>query len=465
MDVDDRTAELRTRVWPVWRRIIGLSWPVTVEQFLRTSMRTTDVVVAGFFSPAAVAAVGLADIFARMPGRFGRGIGDAAIARSSQDTGSGAVANRDEAVSQALLIGAIVGLPFVAFGLFLAEWAIGVMGAQPGVVAFGAAYLTVVLASTPARLATAIAARSIQGTGDTRTPMVINGAANLYNILATVVLAFGLGPAPALSLVGIAAATASADVLGAIAYLGVIAGRRRDLQLVVPTRPVGARQLVRIAMPRFGEGIASFAADFPFNALLLLFGTEVVAAYHIGERLYHQVSAPLSRGYSVASGIVVGQALGRGDPDGAYFSGLAAAALAFVTVGGLAVALFAGAEWFVRLFTRDAATLAYGTDFARAFAVATLAIAPYLSIAGALRGGSETRWPFVARTSGTIFFLLGTTYVVGVRLGVGVAAAYVAIVADFAWRALLVGYFYSRGRWMDRGTSMMYDRGSLVDQD
>jgi Na+-driven multidrug efflux pump len=177
------------------------------EQVLRTLMRTTDLIVAGFFSPAAVAAVGLADMYARFPLRFD--IGDGAIALSSQDTGADATANRDQAVTQALLLGLLGSVPFVIFGLALNEYAITVLGgladeaAMAEVVKYGSIYLLIVMLSAPAVHVDFIAARSIQETGDTRTPMYANGAVNELNILATICLAFGLGPIPELGVVGI----------------------------------------------------------------------------------------------------------------------------------------------------------------------------------------------------------------------------------------------------------------------
>jgi len=57
----------RARLFRVWRRVASLSWPVMVEQVSRTLMRTTDVLVTALFSPLAVAAVGLADLYARLP--------------------------------------------------------------------------------------------------------------------------------------------------------------------------------------------------------------------------------------------------------------------------------------------------------------------------------------------------------------------------------------------------------------
>lgn len=50
------------RFWRVWKRGFSLSWPVMAEQILRTLIRTTDLIVAGILSPAAVVAVGLTDI-------------------------------------------------------------------------------------------------------------------------------------------------------------------------------------------------------------------------------------------------------------------------------------------------------------------------------------------------------------------------------------------------------------------
>jgi len=431
------------------------------EQVLRTLMRTTDVIVAGFFSPAAVAAVGLADIYARLPLWFGLGVGDGAIALSSQDTGSGATANRDEAVSTALTLGLLAGIPFAVFGLLFDQAAISVLGAEQDVVLIGASYLAIILLSSPARHVTLIAARSIQGTGDTRTPMYVNLGGNTLNIALTVGLAFGLAGLPEYGVVGIAAATAIADTLTAGAFLLVLSTDRSPITLVRPSDPIIGKQLVLISAPRIAEGLSEVVAQFPFNAILLAFGTEVNAAYHIGMRLYQQIAAPLSRGYGVAANVLVGQALGRGEPDTAYYDGLATAALGAITVGGLGVVLFFQAEEFVSLFTRDPVTIDYATDFARAYAVATVLIAPYAILAGALRGGSETRSPFVAKVTGTFVFLLGMTYVGGLHLGYGVVAAYVAIVADYVWRNIVLGGVYVHRGWIERGTRMMRERGSL----
>ncbi|MFB6120027.1 MAG: MATE family efflux transporter [Halobacteriaceae archaeon] len=448
------------RVRAVWRRVLGLSWPIMAEQTLRTLMRTTDVIVTATFSPAAVAAIGLADLYARLPLRIGLGLGGGAIALSSQDTGRGAAADRDEAITQALFVGVLAGLPFVAFGLFLGEAAIAVLGAPPAVARMGGTYLAIILLTAPARHVALIGARSLQGTGDTRTPMYVNVVSNALNIAGSVVLGLGLLGAPRLGIVGVGLATAVGNVVTASALLVALAGRWTEAALVRPTNPVIARQLLSVSAPRVGEGLVATVAAFPFNSLLLSFGTPVNAGYQIGRRMYQQVTGPLSRGYNVAASVVVGQALGDEAPDRARFEGWATAALGLLTVGTVGLALFVWADAFVHLFTDDSQIVGPAVGFARAYGVSAPFLVLFVVLSGALQGGSDTRTPFVARTTGLFGFMLGFSALTGLALGWGAHGAYAGIVLFHVWAALVVGYGFRRGDWVEKATAMMDERAA-----
>jgi putative MATE family efflux protein len=416
---------LPARLRRVWRRVFGLAWPVMAEQTFRTAMRTTDVIVTALFSPAAVVAVGLADLYARFPLRIGLGLGSGAIALSSQDTGAGATRSRDEVVTQALAIGVLAGLPFVAVGLLLGEAAIAAFGAGPTVIRLGATYLAIVFATAPARHVALVAARALQGTGDTRTPMYVNVVANSLNIAGSAVLGLGLFGAPRLEVVGVGIATAAANVVTAGLLVAAIAGSRTAAGFVRPRDPTIARQLLRVAAPRVAEGLGSELAEFPFNALLLGFGEAANAGFQIGRRVYQQVTGPLSRGYKVAASVLVGQALGEGDPGAARYDGWAVAGLGVVTVGAIGLGLAALAGPAVRLFAADPATVGYATGFTRAYGLSAAALVSYSALSGALGGASETRIPFAARITGMFGAFLGVSWLLGRTLGYGPPGAYV----------------------------------------
>jgi len=450
----------RDRVLAVWRRVLGLSWPIMAEQTLRTLMRTTDVIVTATFSPAAVTAIGLADLYARLPLRIGLGLGGGAIALSSQDTGRDAAADRDEAVTQALLVGALVGLPFMVFGVVLGEAAIAVLGASATVAGMGGTYLAIILLTAPARHVALIGARSLQGTGDTRTPMYVNVVSNALNIAGSVIFGLGLYGAPRLGIVGVGLATAAGNVLTAAALLLAIAGDWTEASFVRPTNAVVTRQLLAVSAPRVGEGLVATVAAFPFNSLLLVFGTPVNAGYQVGRRMYQQVTGPLSRGYNVAASVLVGQALGDGDPDRARSEGWATAALGLVTVGTVGLALVVGAEAFVHLFTDDPEIVGPAVDFARVYGVSAPFLVVFVVLSGALQGGSDTRTPFVARTTGLFGFMLGFSALTGLLLGWGPTGAYAGIVLFHVWAALVVLSGFRYGGWVETATEMMDERAA-----
>ncbi len=441
----------------MWKRTFSLSWPVSAEHVLRTLMRTTDVLVTGSFSPAAVAAIGLADLYARFPLRIGLGLGSGAIALSSQDTGREADASRDEAVSQALLMGVLAGVPFVFFGLLFGEAAISLLGAPENVARMGGQYLAVVFATAPARHVALVGARALQGTGDTKTPMYVNVVSNALNIAGSFGLGLGLLGLPRLGIFGVGLATAVSNVFTAVALTAAFVGPWAAAGLVRPSNPVIARQLVRVSAPRVGEGLASNLAYFPFNSLLLGLGTEVNAAFQIGRRLYQQVTAPLTRGYNVAASVLVGQSLGEEDPDEATYRAWAVVALGVLSVGALGVGLYAAAPALADLFTDDALTLRYAADFARVYGVTAVATVTFVVLSGALQGASETRVPFVARVSGTFLFLLGLSALL-VELNWGVLGVYVGIGLSWVWMALLgvLGFRYLN--WAERAADMMAER-------
>jgi putative MATE family efflux protein len=451
----------RDRLFGVWRRTVALSWPISVQQALTTLMRTVDLVVAGLFAPAYVTAVGLADLYAQIPLRIGLALGTGAIALSSQDTGRAAATTRNRAITQAVLIGFLAGVPLVAVGLLFADPLIAVLGAEPGVVDLAAAYLALVFAAAPMRVVGLVGARSLQGTGDTVTPMFVNGGANLCNATLTVLLALGVGPFPQLGIVGIGLATLLARTVEAAAITVAILSARTDLAFARPRSLTITRQVLGVSLPNFAEGMSTSLANFPFNSLLLLFGTEVNAAYHIGRRAYQQLTGPLYRAVSTAASIVVGQLLGEGDPGGARYAGFAIAALSVLTMGVAGAVLFVGAGPVAAVFTDDPETLSYAATFTRVFGVSMLFFGVFFPFAGSLRGAGDTRTPFYARAVGTFVFMLGASYLLAVPLDWGLLGVYVGTAASYLCWAVIAVAGFVWGDWAGRAAGMMSERDEL----
>ena len=449
---------LPARARSIYGRMIGLGWPIAVQQTLNTLMRTVDIVVTGLFSPAAVAAIGLADLYAQIPLRVGLGLGAGAIALSSQDTGRGADLGRDRAITQALLIGALCGLPLVVVGLLFSHDLISILGAEQAVVELGGTYLLVVFVAAPMRIVGLVGARSLQGAGDTRTPMLVNGGTNALNILLTVSLGLGIGVAPRLGILGVGLATAISRLLEAVVITGAMTTRWTPVSLTRPRDPTVTRQLVAVSTPTFAEGMSTSLANFPFNALLLLFGTEAAAAYHIGRRIYQQLTGPLYRSLSTVTSIIVGQRLGQGDPEEARYAATAILGFGVVLLGLAGVVLFVGSEALANLFTDDRTTARYAVQFTRVFGVSMVFFGVFFPLAGALRGAGDTRTPFYARLLGAFVFMLGLSYLLAVPLDYGLFGVYVGVVLSYVCWAVVAAAGFLWGDWAGTAASMMAER-------
>lgn len=418
-------------------------------------MRTTDLLVTGLISPAAIAAIGIANLYTQFPLFLGIGLGSGSMAVTSQETGRGSAVSRNKAIATACALAGGLGFPFALFGLFFATEAMTLVGSPPEVVRAGGLYLSIVLVTAPARQVTLVISRALQGIGDTLTPMYIRAASNVLNIVGTMTLGLGLGIAPRLGVFGVGVATATANVLGAVLALGILLTDRTDITLVRPDDPEIARQIVRIATPRAVQGFARTAVELPLNAILLTFGVNINAGYQVGRRVFQQVSAPVARSFNVVTSIIVGQAVGERDPKYAAFLGRATALLGICIAVIMGIGLYFGALPLARVFSEDVPTVSAATFFVKVFAVGLPFTMLFRVFAGALEGGSETRAPFLIDLSGLILFMLAVPYFGGVVFGYGMNVVGLGIVTYSFWRATFVWLWFDRGSWYSRAGEMM----------
>ncbi|TKR24476.1 MATE family efflux transporter [Natronomonas salsuginis] len=444
-----------------WERVVQLGWPITLEQLLNTLMRTIDVIVTGLFSPVAVAAVGLADLYAQIPLRVGLGLGTASIAISSQDTGRGAVTTRDRVVTQAMLIGALCGIPFTIIGLLFSNSFIELLGAESEVVLLGGTYLMIVLSAASMRIISIVGARSLQGAGDTRTPLLVNGSANIVNIVVTVLLGLGLLGFPSLGIVGVGIGTFVGRTTEMIFIVGLFVSNYGPLSFDRQFNYTITKQIVLLSVPNFFEGMSTSLANFPFNALLLLFGTEANAAYHIGRRIFQQVTGPISRSLSTVSSIIIGQTLGEGRPEVAQKKLRHIISFSVAVLFAVGIILFVVAEPLIPRFTSDPTTAGYAITFTWLFSISTVLFGTFFTLAGALRGAGDTRTPLYARLTGVITCMLGMSYLLGILLDYGLPGIYVGIFLTYViW--VIIAYLGIRyGGWLQKAESLISEREQI----
>jgi putative MATE family efflux protein len=450
--------------YPIWKEAVILAWPVMLNHIFTTAMRTTDMLLMGFFGPAAVTAVGLGDVWESIILRIGLGLGTGSISLISQESGSNsklADANKDIILSQVIYVSFIIGIPFIFIGLIIPEQLIAVLGASSEVINLGAQYLLIIFAAAPFRIAAIISARALQGSGDTKTPMLIEVAANLMNIIISAVLALGLLGFPRLGVPGVGIGTFAAKTFSAVIFILVFLSPKSKFNIKNPIKHWNftiIKQLFKVSMPKIMQGFYQSFITFPFNSIILLFGTEAAAAFHIARRIFQQLIAPMHRSYYTVTTILSGQKIGGGEVEQSKRTVEAMIILTILSIGSFSLMIFFTSPYLVKLFGENEASLRMAVQFLKAFSVGGPLITIYGVLAGHLNGAGNTKSALYGNLLSQTLLKLGLSYLLAVVFDIGLFGVLIAIPFDFLGRSLWVGRKYLSQDWIMEADLMIKER-------
>jgi putative MATE family efflux protein len=424
----------------VWRAITRMSAPTIASGCLKSSWALVDTFVAGRLSTVSLAGLSAAVFFVWMFHSLSTINSIGALSVVARARGAGDDDAVRAAFRRALALAPALGLvTAVAFGL-LAPVAIGLMDLAPEVTSESRRYLVAIAVAGPCLYLFDTAEQSFRGAGDARTPLLVATGVALSNLVLNPVLAFGLGPAPALGVVGIAVATGVSWLAGGATLFSI--ARRRGLLRPSTAAPPRAGELWRVGLPTAASGVGFDLIWVVLTPLIAVSGPAALAAVAIGHRL-ESISYLVSNGIAIACASLVGQAVGMGREDlarGVAFR----CALFGLAMSGLWIALIlALGELPLRLFSDDEAVVSFGLDYLALAAVPAVVQAIEQVFVGAFSGTGRTALP-----SAIAFFTYGTRIpfawrwapvagAVGVFAAIGVTALGAGLLVTLAF--VLVG--------------------------
>jgi len=338
---------------------------------------------------------------------------------------------------------------------------IALLGAAPEVIELGAQYLLIIFAAAPFRIVSIIAARALQGSGDTKTPMIVEVISNFINIIVSVTLALGIGFFPKIGVPGVGIGTFTAKTISAVIFILIFLSSKSEFNLKNPLKNwnfILIKQLFKVSAPKITEGLYQSLITFPFNAIVLLFGTEAAAAYHIARRVFQQLIAPMHRAYYTVTAILSGQKIGSGDIEGSKKTVEAMLILTIFSIGGFSLLIYFTSPYLVRLFGDNPETLAAAVRFLKALSIGGPVITIYGVLAGHLNGAGNTRSALYGNLLSQTLFKLVLSYILGVTFELGLLGVLIALPADFFGRAIWVGRKYLSYDWIAEADLMIKER-------
>jgi len=435
--------------------VIRLAWPVVVQQVSFSMVQLVDTALVGHLGEDALAGVRLAGqiFWFSQAGMVAVGIGATAII--ARNVGAGKPELASTTLRNAILMALAWGL-FVGAGMwFLGSWGLGMLGAEEGARHEGTVYLKAAAVGMPLWSLTYVGSASLQGAGDTRTPMVIGLLVNLCNVIIAYTLINGEGPFPQLDVLGSGAGFSGAAIIGGTTVMLVLASGTRIIHWhpweALKFDPADARRSLNVGVPAGVEQVQFNIAFMIYTRIIASLGTTALAAHGVTLAI-QGLTFNVGFALSVATTALVGQSLGAQRPDLAEKAAYVTMrySLMFMVVLGAILMLLGGQITNIFVGGENAGEVVrIGRRLLFVFAFAMPALAVSLTLGGALRGAGDTRAVLLIMAGTTWIVRLVPAYLLAITFGLGVPGAWIAAIFDINTRALLMWLRFRHGRWKE----------------
>jgi putative MATE family efflux protein len=380
----------------------------------------------------------------------GLGIGGMAVV--ARRIGAKDQAAAEHAAWQTILLGLTVSLLMGGVGILIAKPLLILLGADAEVLPLGLTYLRVSFGGIFTLILVFAINAMLRGAGEARLAMQVLFLATATTVVLEPLLIFGLGPIPALGVVG----SAWAFVLGfgaglALQIAVLLRGRSRlciNLHHLRPELPLMWR-IVTIALPSTVQMALRSSSRLAIVGLVGVYGTFATAAYGVANRLLLVALIPCF-GLGNAAGTLVGQNLGAEQPHRSERSAWWVSAYSAGYMLAAAVVLTVFASDLIALFDPTPQVVEFGAECLRIVAWSMIASSVGVVLARGFDGAGNT----VPAMSINLLTLWGLEVPVAYGLsrwfGLGITGIWWGRTAANLANGLFFALWFSRGKWKKR---------------
>ena len=439
---------------PILPVLLTLAWPVVLSNLLQTIYNLADTYWVGRLGAGAVAAVSLSFPIVFLFISIGGGFTVAGTVLVAQNVGAGKDEDANYIAGQTIAFVGVVAVLLSFLGFLLAAPVLSLLGPEPDVFPDALAYLRTWFLGIPFVFGFFIFQALVRGAGDTINPMKLMIVSTLLNIVLDPILIFGWSFFPEMGVQGAAVATVISRGLAAVVGVGLLF--RGHLGIRVRTRDLYPdiriiRRIVTIGLPAAAEQSMQALGMTAMTAIVAAFGTPVLAAYGIGNRIASVVFQP-SMGFAEATTAMVGHNLGAGRVERAGRTARLSAGLMFGVLSLMGLIAFYGAEVVANTFLtdQDVVALGHSADYIRVISFSFGFMGVMSVINGAFRGAGKTITAMTFSAISLLVLRVPLAYTLSHHTTLGPAGLWWGVLLGNVIGASMVVFWFTRGTWQQR---------------
>jgi putative MATE family efflux protein len=400
-----------------------------------------DTAIVGHLGTQQLAALGIAGVV--LSGLFAifNFLAYGTTSQVARAVGAGARETADRLGAQAFWLSLALGAAVAGALAVFAEPVVAAMGGEGRTADFAVLYIRIAVIGFPFAFLALGGQGYFRGISDLRTPLVIEIAANVLNLVLELLFVYGFEWGIAGSAAGTAVAQTAMGA-GFVVWMLRATGRRFRLRLDL------LRRLLAIGRHLFVRTSALYASFLVAGAVAARLGDEQIGAHQIAFQLWVFLALVLDA-IAIAGQVIVGRLLGAGDPELAYAASARMIALTVYLGLGFAALMLALEDVLPLVFTGDDAVLAQARELWPVFALMQPLNAAVFALDGILIGAGDARylmWSMLASMAASV-----AVAVAALNYDWGILGVWLALLVLICVRLVTLSARFMRRRWLVTG--------------
>jgi putative MATE family efflux protein len=393
---------------PVLNQLLGMAAPIAIGMILQTMYFLIDLYFVSRLGEAAVAGVSAAGNLSFVILGITQMLSIGMIALIAQAVGRKDEADANLIFNQSVSLGALLTVVILAAGYLAVDPYMRAMAASPESAAAGRSYLLWFIPSLALQVPMTVLASGMRGAGIAKPTMIVQAVSVLINAVLAPVLVAGWLTGKPMGVAGAGLASTLAASFGVVMLYLLFKREHLALRFGAEARSVQTAvwgRILKVGVPAGGE----FGLMFIYLGTIYLvtskFGAEAQAGFGIGMRVMQAMFLPVMA-VSFAIAPVAGQNFGAGLHDRVRETFRVAAWVGSVMMLLLTVIAHVAPEVLLGIFTKDARTIAFGTEYLTIVSYNFLASGLVFSISGMFQGMGHTVPALISSASRIVTFVL-----------------------------------------------------------
>ena len=435
--------------------LLGLLWPLLLENVLRNLMSTVNTALLGRFDEGAVSAVGIASQILNLVLTIHWVISGGASVVISQNLGAG---NRKKAAQVATVTLVFVGFLSVAISAIvyiLAEPLLLAMNLAPELLDYGMSYLRITTAFSFFEGIITILSAIARSYGDTKSSMVVMITMNILNAVGSYIVIMRPFETPFVGVAGVAWLKEISILVAFVFFLFLLKNTGLDLDMAAfKAKPFALFwEVLAIGIP---QGISFISYNFSqivSMSFIAEIGMSAVAAMQYVNNIVMYVSMAGSC-LGTANGIMLGYLVGSGEFDRAQKVNNINLKMAMGFNAMFSVILFIFRFQILQIFSPEQGTLE--------LAASVLFIDIFVEIGramnnigeSALASAGDVRYSMVLNIISCWCLSILFSYIFGIRMGMGLYGCWISFMMDELFRGTMNAVRWKSRKWIKYAESM-----------